>query len=409
MSTTLVKGQNMPVPTGQLQVTVETSTPADLSALLVTSSGKVRSDADFVFYNQPDGPGVSVRQIPGSTAWKIDLNLPAVPNDIDKVRIVVSLDGTGTRFGQYGPPMARVTDGGGAEIAAYQITGLATESIVVAIEVYRREGAWKARAVGQGYAGGLDELISDHGVVVDQPAAPTAPPAAPPTIPAARPAPVAAAPFAPAPAAPAPAAPPAMQTTGRPGAPVSLVKGQRVSLAKQNGSTLTMVRMGLGWDPLKKKSMFGSREVDIDLDATAIMFADRQPVDLVFYNQLRSKDGSVMHTGDNRTGDGDGDDESVILDLARVPAHVTSIIFIVTSYKGHTFTQVANAFCRLVDETTRTELARYTLSGGSAATGMVMAKLYRDASGWKMHAIGEPIHAKNPMEALPVLNHFVSA
>src|SRR4051794_35356923 len=113
-----------------------------------------------------------------------------------------------------------------------------------------------------------------------------------------------------------------------------------------------MVRMGLGWDPIKKRGMFGSREIEVDLDASAIMFADQQPVDVAFYNNLRSKDGSILHTGDNVTGQGDGDDESIIVDLSRVPAHVTTIFFAVTSYSGHTFQQIENAFCRLVDETT---------------------------------------------------------
>jgi stress response protein SCP2 len=200
--------------------------------------------------------------------------------------------------------------------------------------------------------------------------------------------------------------PPAEQTTGRRGAPVSLTKGQRVSLAKQDGSVLTMVRMGLGWDPIKKRGMFGSREIEVDLDASAIMFADQQPVDVAFYNNLRSKDGSVLHTGDNLTGQGEGDDESIIVDLSRVPAHVTTIFFAVTSYSGHTFQQIENAFCRLVDETTRTELARYTLSGGAAYTAMLMAKVYREGNGWKMMAIGEGMQAKTPLDVMPMLGNF---
>ena len=165
--------------------------------------------------------------------------------------------------------------------------------------------------------------------------------------------------------------------------------------------------MGLGWDAIKKRSMFGSREVEIDLDASAIMFADRQPVDVVFYNHGRSKDGSVMHTGDNRTGHGDGDDESIIVDLSRVPAHVTAIMFVVTSYSGQTFAQVENAFCRLVDETTQTELVRYTLSGGTPCTATIMTKVYREGSIWKMQAIGEGAQGKTPLDLVPVLGSML--
>ncbi|MDQ6658359.1 MAG: TerD family protein, partial [Actinomycetota bacterium] len=190
--------------------------------------------------------------------------------------------------------------------------------------------------------------------------------------------------------------------------PVSLQKGQRVSLRKESGGDLTIVRMGLGWDPIqKKKGMFGSREVEIDLDASAVMFADRQLIDVAFYNNLRSKDGAVQHQGDNRTGAGEGDDETMQIDLTRVSAHITSIVFIVTSYEGQTFEQVQNAFCRLIDHASGAELARYTLSGGAAFTGMVMAKVYRDGSGWKMQAIGEGIQAKTPSEAFPQLSKFL--
>ncbi|MFB6398642.1 TerD family protein, partial [Polymorphospora sp. 2-325] len=232
----------------------------------------------------------------------------------------------------------------------------------------------------------------------------------PPPPPPAPPAPQPPAPQPPAPPAPQPpaAAPISMEKTlGRPGAPVSLSKGERVSLRKENGVQLTLVRMGLGWDPIKRRGLFGSREIDVDLDASAILFADQQPVDIAFYNQLRSKDGSIAHTGDNRTGDGDGDDESIIVDLARVPAHVTTVLFVVTSYQGHTFEQVEAAFCRLVDETTRQELARYTLSGGVGTTGMVMAKVYREGGVWKMMAIGEPVQGRQPLELIPMLGRFL--
>jgi stress response protein SCP2 len=492
MATVLVKGQNTALTANDVRVVVEVGVATDLSALLVTAAGKVRTDADFVFYNQPNGPGVTVSDI-GGGKWQAAVSTAAIPADVDKVRVVVSVDGTGQRFGQFAPPVAKVLDQSGNELVQYVVTGLDTESMVIALEIYRRGADWKVRAVGQGYAGGLADLVRDHGVSVDDAPAPAAAPqSAPPVAPPAPPAPVAQPaqpqgppvpqpppapvytmpaqtapthvappqetpaygqntpqhnpppygqqpPAAPGygqqpPAAPGygqqpPAAPqygqqPATQQmppvappqpaapvqdapVGGPGGPVNLSKGQRVSLRKQDGSSLSLVRMGLGWDPIKKRGLFGNRETEVDLDASAILFADQQPVDIAFFNQLRSKDGSVQHAGDNRTGAGDGDDESIVVDLSRVPAHVTTIIFVVTSYEGHTFAQVEQAFCRLVDETTRAELTRYTLSGGTPSTGMVMAKLHRDGGGWKMTAIGEPQNAKQPLEMIPQLGRFL--
>ena len=193
------------------------------------------------------------------------------------------------------------------------------------------------------------------------------------------------------------------------GRPVSLTKGQKVTLRKEGGVALTMIQMGLGWDPIKKSGLFGSRTADVDLDASALLYADGNLVDVCYYGQLTSKDGSVRHMGDNLTGDGDGDDEVMLVDLQRVPAHVTTVIFTVTSYRGHTFEQVSNAFCRLVDSTTNSELARYTLQGGMAFTGMVMAKVYRANGEWKLQAIGEGIQAKHAGEAAPQLGRFLTA
>jgi tellurium resistance protein TerZ len=184
---------------------------------------------------------------------------------------------------------------------------------------------------------------------------------------------------------------------------VSMVKGQRVSLNKADGGTLQLVRMGLGWDAVKKKGFFGSREQEIDLDASVVLFADGQPADVVYFGQLTSKDGSVRHTGDNLTGAGDGDDESIIVDLTRLPVHITSLVFTVSSFQGQTFNEVENAFCRVVDETTQAELARYELTGGGPHTGMVMVRLYRHGQEWKLGAIGEPSMGRTFQDMLPAI------
>lgn len=411
MSSSLAKGQNGPLSANDVVVSLELTTPADLSALLVKADGKVRSDADFVFFNQPTGPGVNL--VPGAPgqAASLAVSLGAVPADIEQVRAVITLDDASSNFGRFAPPTARVSDTNGTVLYEYRIEGLSSESIVIALELYRRQGSWKVRAVGQGYAGGFAALVTDHGVSVDDapaPAAPAAPPA--PARPVAPPPP--AQPFNQAPpqqqfnqAPPAPARPPEVSLTKS--RPVSLVKGQKVTLRKDGGVALTFLRMGLGWDPVEKRGLFGNRAPNIDLDASAVMFADQNIVDVAYYGQLTSKDGSIQHQGDNLTGEGAGDDEVVLVDLTRIPPHINTVMFIVTSYKGHTFEQIQNAFCRLVDGTTNDELARYTLQGGMPFTGMVMAKVYRQGGEWKLQAIGEGIQAKHPGEAAPQLGRFL--
>jgi tellurium resistance protein TerZ len=184
---------------------------------------------------------------------------------------------------------------------------------------------------------------------------------------------------------------------------ISLDKGQRVSLSKSGGGTLTRVRMGLGWDAVKKRGLFGgSKSQTIDLDASCLLFDGAgQLVDQVWFQQLRSKDGSVLHTGDNLTGDGDGDDESVVVDLPALPSQVATLVFTVNSFTGQDFSQIENAFCRLVDETNGAELARFDLSGSGRHTAQVMAKVTRDGAGWAMTAIGATASGRTIRDLLP--------
>ncbi|MGI5130759.1 TerD family protein [Pseudonocardia sp. CA-107938] len=183
---------------------------------------------------------------------------------------------------------------------------------------------------------------------------------------------------------------------------VSMVKGQKVSLAKRGGGTLSRVRMGLGWDAVKKRGLFGRRSQSIDLDASALLFdGERRLVDAVWFRQLQSKDGSVQHTGDNLTGEGEGDDESIIVDLPRLSPAVTQIVFTVNSFTGQDFSQIENAFCRLVDETTGDELARYDLTGSGRHNAQIMAKVSRDGGGWAMTAIGAIATGRTFQDLLP--------
>ncbi|MDQ8707591.1 TerD family protein [Streptomyces sp. LHD-70] len=186
---------------------------------------------------------------------------------------------------------------------------------------------------------------------------------------------------------------------------VNLSKGQQISLSKSDGSSLTAVRMGLGWQSAPRKGFLakltGTRE--IDLDASAVLFAGQKPVDVVFFQHLVSDDGSVRHTGDNLVGGvgQGGDDEAILVDLARVPVHVDQIVFTVNSFTGQTFAEVQNAFCRLVDETNGQELARYTLTGGGNHTAQIMAKVHRVGGGWQLKAIGEPATGRTFQDLMP--------
>ena len=191
---------------------------------------------------------------------------------------------------------------------------------------------------------------------------------------------------------------------------LSLVKGQKISLEKEGGSGLSRIAMGLGWDPVKPKGIMGffSSPQDIDLDASCVMFdAAKNVVDVVFFGQLASKDGSIQHSGDNLTGAGDGDDETINVDLSRVPANVTTLVFTINSYRGQTFDQIENASCRLINLTNNQEIAKYTLSGGARVTGQIMAKIYRHNNEWKMAAIGEPANGQTFAHILPAILPFL--
>ncbi len=187
---------------------------------------------------------------------------------------------------------------------------------------------------------------------------------------------------------------------------VNLQKGQKISLAKEAGGALARVTMGLGWDAVKTKGFFGfgAKTESIDLDASCVMFDEaNRPVDVVWFRQLKSRDGSIVHTGDNRTGAGEGDDEQIIVDLARVPANVKSLVFTVNSFTGQSFSQVENAYCRIVDAASRKEVARYELSVQGAHTAQIMAKLYRHNGEWKMHAIGENGSGRTFDDLMPLI------
>ncbi|MEA2181456.1 MAG: tellurium resistance protein TerD [Solirubrobacteraceae bacterium] len=172
---------------------------------------------------------------------------------------------------------------------------------------------------------------------------------------------------------------------------VSLTKGGNVSLSKE-APGLTNILVGLGWDV---RTTDGA---DFDLDASAIMLndADKSISDkhFIFFNNLKSPDGSVEHTGDNLTGEGEGDDEALKVNLSTVPTEVQSIVFPVSIYdadsRSQNFGQVRNAFIRVVNDANNSEIARYDLSeDASTETAMVFGQVYRNGNEWKFRAVGQ--------------------
>lgn len=187
---------------------------------------------------------------------------------------------------------------------------------------------------------------------------------------------------------------------------VSLTKGQKVSLSK-DGASLTRIFMGLGWDVAKKGGLlgglFGGNE-DIDLDASCLVFDESgKLVGEVWFRDLKGMNGAIVHTGDNLTGAGDGDDETIKVDLSKLPATVKSLVFTVNSFRGQTFDKVANAYCRVVDEVSGKELAKFALGESGGHTGLVMAKIYRHNGEWKIHAIGEKTTGRTFHDMMPAI------
>ena len=185
---------------------------------------------------------------------------------------------------------------------------------------------------------------------------------------------------------------------------ISLQKGQRVDLTKGNPG-LSKIMVGLGWDPVQSGgggglfgSLFGGGGgANIDCDASVLMLGSNDKItsnnDVIYFGNLKSRDGSVQHSGDNLTGDGDGDDEQVMVELSRVPSNIQKLVFVVNIYdcvkrKQH-FGMIRNAFIRVVNPSNNQELIRYNLSDNySGQTSLVVGEIYRHNTEWKFAAVG---------------------
>lgn len=189
---------------------------------------------------------------------------------------------------------------------------------------------------------------------------------------------------------------------------VSLSKGQKVSLTKESsasGVALAKVVVGLGWDaaPQKKKGLFGSKVTNIDCDASAILLSSgklKDSEDVVYFGNLEHESGTVEHLGDNLTGDGEGDDEQIVVNLASVPAKYDRIVFAVNIYDAESrkqnFGMIQNAFVRVVNEANNQELCRFNLSDNySAYNAVIFGEMVRQDGEWTFNAIGEGTTDRN--------------
>ncbi|MFJ7725643.1 TerD family protein [Neobacillus sp. NPDC097160] len=197
---------------------------------------------------------------------------------------------------------------------------------------------------------------------------------------------------------------------------INLQKGQRVDLTKGNPG-LSKILVGLGWDPVQSSGggglfggLFGGGgAANIDCDASVIMLGANDKLqnnkDVVYFGNLKSNDGSVQHSGDNLTGDGDGDDEQIMVDLSRVPSHIQKLVFVVNIYdcikrKQH-FGMIQNAFIRIVNPSNNQVLIHYNLSDNyGGLTCLVTGELYRHGNEWKFAAIGSGTNAASLSEVV---------
>lgn len=327
----------------------------DISVFGLDDERQLRDDRYFVFYNQPRSPegAVQLEQSDGRAVFTFDL--ARLPDQVSRLVFTATHDER---------PVAE------AARLVWQLAdarfdprpSLRQERAVMIAELYRYGGEWRLGAVGQGFDGGLKALLEYFGGEAEE----EAPGAA-------------SGPVAPAGLPHAPAEP---QTP--PGQPVSLRKQQTVNLFKAAGTPLTQVTFGLGWDP-------AAGGAAIDLDAGCLVFnGDKKNIDKVWFMSLGGQRGAIRHSGDNLTGRGHGDDEQIKVDLEALGPQVQWLVFTINSFSGQRFSQVNNAFCRVVDDASGREIARYALPKAGDVQGLIMAKLERQADGWHMTALGEP-------------------
>jgi tellurium resistance protein TerZ len=187
---------------------------------------------------------------------------------------------------------------------------------------------------------------------------------------------------------------------------VNLKKGEKISLEKEAGTSLEEVVMGLGWASAKS-GFFGSGG-SIDLDSSCLIFNEKgKMIDQVWFRKLQSNDRSILHSGDNREGgDGNSDDEQIVVKLNKLPKEASSLLFTVNNYTGQDFSKVKNAYCRLINNKDKKEIAKYDLTCSGGHTAMLMAKVYKHKDEWKLEAIGEVSNGRTFQDMMPLLESY---
>jgi len=198
---------------------------------------------------------------------------------------------------------------------------------------------------------------------------------------------------------------------------INLVKGQKIDLSK-GSSGLAKIMVGLGWDPVQKKGgllggLFGGGAAsNVDCDASVILLDSngkmKDKKDLVYFGNLKNSNQSIIHQGDNTTGDGDGDDEQIMLDLANIPSDVSKIVFVVNIYdcikRRQDFGMIQNAYIRIIDMSSNSEMCKFNLTEDYAGkTSLIVGEIYKNNSDWKFGALGD---ATNDGSLLEVVNKY---
>lgn len=364
----------------QLQVRLECKAGAmgfDFSCFGLDENGKLSDDRYFVFYNQKQSPGNELKLLSfDASSANFSLDAARLPMSVRRLVFVATVDGAGD-MSQLKAGRFVLSDASG-EIGEFSFAGsdFASEKAVMVAEIYFK-GEWRVAANGQGFKEGLSAVLRHFGgqeIDDDAPQNSELKPKSAPA-PASVPTPVV--------KVSAPPQPPVVAQSA-PQGKVNLQKNQTVSLSKMAPSGLKRIKLGLGWDP-------AARGRSVDLDGSCIAFdSQKKVIETVWFGHLKSRDGTIQHSGDNLTGRGEGDDETISIELERLPPNISTLVFTINSFTGQKFSALKNAFCRVVDQDSRKELARYDLGQAGNVTGMIMAKITRENGEWNMTAIGEP-------------------
>lgn len=352
----------------------------DTAAFMLGANGKVKSDNEFIFYGNLKHPSGSVEHkgdnLTGDgakDAEQIVIDISKIPENVEKIDFTATIydaQGRKQNFGMVKNAYIRAVNADtNEELIHYDLgSEFSVETAIVVAEIYRYKGEWKFNAIGSGYQGGLATLCKNFGITVKEEQN-------------------------------APLNPPKDDILKIGNAPVNLKKGQKISLEKKDGKPLKHAMVGLGWDPADNSSggFFSAFTDNIDLDAMAFIctngkLQDRK--DIVCFTNLKHYSNAVKHMGDNLTGDGEGDDEQIFVDLERLPAHYDRIVFAVNIFhffktKQH-FGMIKNAFIRICDNDNGKELCRYNLSDNyDGMKAVIFGELYRLGGKWLFKPIGQ--------------------